>query len=84
MGVATSRASAARQNKILPRVWIVMSRPLNDIADELRSSVLLMMPSGRKKLRRIRKTLEFEGIAAWINDKECSLLADLTGEANSR
>lgn len=61
-----------------------MSRPLNDIADELRSSVLLMMPSGRKKLRRIRKTLEFEGIAAWINDKECSLLADLTGEANSR
>jgi len=42
------------------------------------------MPSIRKQLRRIRKTLEFERISARINDKECSLLADLTGEANSR
>ncbi len=58
--------------------------PLHDVTDELRSSVLLMMLSGRKKLRRIRKTLEFEGIAARIDDKECSLFPDLTCEANSR
>jgi hypothetical protein len=58
--------------------------PLNDITDELRLSALLKMLSVRKKLHRIRKTLEFERISARINDKECSLLADLTGKANSR
>jgi hypothetical protein len=50
----------------------------------MRLPALRLMPLGRKKLRRIRKTLEFEGIAARIDDKECSLFPDLTGEANSR
>ena len=58
--------------------------PLNRVSDETCPPVLFLMPSSGKKLRRICKTLEFEGIAARSNDEECSLFADLAGEANSR
>jgi len=84
MGAAMSSTSAARQNKTLPRVRIVMIFPLSRVSDEMCPPVLLMMLSSGKKLRRICKTLEFEGIAARINDEECSLFADFTCEANSR
>jgi hypothetical protein len=61
-----------------------MSCPLNEVADEMRASVLNKMPSACKKLRGNRKTFEFEGIASRINDEECSPFAKLTRKANSR
>lgn len=40
------------------------------------------MFSGRKKLRWIRKALEFERVQGWIIEEQCSLLADLAFESN--
>jgi len=53
VGVAINAANAAWHNKSLLRATTFMSYPLHDITDEMRPSVLLKMPSGRKKLRRI-------------------------------
>ena len=81
--MATNTANAVWYKKSLPRATVVMSDPLIEVGDEMRSPASIKMPLGGKKLRQIRKIFESENFTIWGNDEECSLFIDLALEVNS-